>query len=97
MVVIDTTGIHEVTIDYCGCGILGSSRPVIQILRNAWWPATMDKPRTAITFNVLHHFHAISLQGKVSMYDYYLSLSRLVDNTGVKKVHVSEQPLFDWR
>ncbi|KAI0038056.1 hypothetical protein FA95DRAFT_1506105, partial [Auriscalpium vulgare] len=84
LVVVDVSGIHEVHVNYCACGIVGSSRPIVQLLRAGWWPATTDRPRTVVTFAVLNHFHALNLQGKVNMYDYYQGLVRLVDGTGTR-------------
>ena len=86
--VVDITGIHDVLVSFCACGIAGSSEHYVQLLRHSWWPATSNKPRTAVSFNVLKQYHALALQGKLSMYDFYLSLARLMDNTGTEPMKV---------
>ncbi|KAK0475993.1 hypothetical protein EDD18DRAFT_1115660 [Armillaria luteobubalina] len=54
----------------------------INMLRAQWFPATVEFPRTAMTFAVLRHFQMMSFMSKVSGYEYYQSLARLHDNTG---------------
>ncbi|KAH9983825.1 hypothetical protein BJV77DRAFT_1062348 [Russula vinacea] len=49
----------------------------------SWLPATMEDPQTAFTFDILNSYLLLSLQGKVSREDYYVSISRHTDNTGV--------------
>ncbi|EIW58987.1 uncharacterized protein TRAVEDRAFT_124302 [Trametes versicolor FP-101664 SS1] len=39
-----------------------------------------------LTFSLIDHYHYQSLQGKISMYDYYTSLERMMDNTGTQKI-----------
>lgn len=76
---IDTTGIHHIGLDFCGCyrGIT----PIRQLLRARLFPATTIDPRTACTFRVLEHFQMLSFTGKGSSYSYLLALYRLTDNT----------------
>lgn len=83
-VVIHTNGIHSVAVDFCECENAenaGSLRQ--QVLRRSWYPSTHLEPQTCFTFRVLEHFHMQTLQGKVAMYDYYLALEKLTDNTGL--------------
>ena len=56
-------------------------------MRYELYPATHFEPNTAITFRMLEHYHIQSLQGKISMFDYYETLERLTDNTGTKKLN----------
>ncbi|KZP18044.1 hypothetical protein FIBSPDRAFT_717468, partial [Athelia psychrophila] len=83
--VIDTSGQHTVTISFCGCPGFGVSHyhPRIQLLRMQWLPATTDRPNTAFTFDVLNTFQLLSLQGKLSAYDFYQSLVHKTDNLGI--------------
>ncbi len=72
-----------VSVDFCGCDKAGQAGDVVQqLLRYDLWPATDCEPNTTFSFELLEHYHVQSLQGKISMYDYYLSLERLTDNTG---------------
>ncbi|TFK81406.1 hypothetical protein K466DRAFT_502162 [Polyporus arcularius HHB13444] len=81
--VIHVNGRHVVSVDFCGCDKAGQAGDVVQqLLRYDLWPATDCEPNTTFSFELLEHYHVQSLQGKISMYDYYLSLERLTDNTG---------------
>ncbi|KAJ7820776.1 hypothetical protein B0H14DRAFT_2599756 [Mycena olivaceomarginata] len=85
--VIHTNGIHDVAVDFCGCRdeiFVGSRRQ--QLLRRSWYPATHREPQTCSTLVVLEMFHIMTLQGKVTTYDYYSGLEKLTDNTGLIKV-----------
>ncbi|KAJ3551391.1 hypothetical protein NM688_g4727 [Phlebia brevispora] len=66
-VVFHTNGIHPLTVYYCGCDKL----------------AHAGEPTTCATFRVLELFHMLTLQGKLTGYDFYLSLEYLRDNTGL--------------
>ncbi|EIW84336.1 hypothetical protein CONPUDRAFT_120104 [Coniophora puteana RWD-64-598 SS2] len=78
-VVVHVNGIHQVGVDYCDCeSITGEME---QLLRARWFPATVDEPKTAATFEVLEQFHILSLESKSSSYEFYQSLARLTDNT----------------
>ncbi|KAJ3816515.1 hypothetical protein F5880DRAFT_1494202, partial [Lentinula raphanica] len=84
--VIHTNGIHRVTGVFCNCinrSVAGEWRQ--QLLRRRWFPATHLQPETAATFEVLNHFHVLTLQGKVTTYDYYAGLEKLYDNVGTAK------------
>ena len=85
--VVDLNGHHIVALEFCGCdkaGVAGDHAQ--QLLRHRLYPATDIDPNTAFTFSLLEHYHIQSLQGKISMYDYYTSLERLTDNTGTRRM-----------
>ncbi|KAJ6570826.1 hypothetical protein DFH09DRAFT_1362492 [Mycena vulgaris] len=77
-VVVDTHGVHEVGLDYCGCGMGGA--PTVQLLQAKLYPAITTNPRTAATFSVLRRFHLLSFESKCSGYEFYQSLARETDN-----------------
>jgi hypothetical protein len=83
--VLHNNGIHEVDVDFCGCehrqraGALDT-----QLLRGGWYPASEERPQTCMTFEALELFHIVTLQAKMTMYDYYRSLERLTRNDGVQ-------------
>lgn len=83
---IDSHGIHEVGLDYCGCGGHGSM--VQQLLRYRLFPATVQNPSTAATFRVLNHFQLLSFESKCSSYEYIQALVRESDNIGLSKTKV---------
>lgn len=86
-VVIHTNGIHLIDVDFCGCTSAPEHRG--QLLREGWWPATALDPQTCSTFAVLNMFHLLSLQGKLSAYDFYRALEYATENFGLKKLPVS--------
>jgi hypothetical protein len=80
---------HGVSVDFCGCSnreIAGSHRQ--QLLRMSWYPSTHAEPQTVATFHVLETFHIMTLQGKVTTYDFYSGLEKMTDNTGMVKMKV---------
>ncbi|KAJ7430256.1 hypothetical protein B0H11DRAFT_2263932 [Mycena galericulata] len=85
--VINVNGFHPVAVDFCGCAneaAAGDRRQ--QVLRRSWFPATHREPQTCGTFRALETFHIMTLQGKVTTYDFYSGLEKLTDNTGLEKL-----------
>ncbi|KAJ7097255.1 hypothetical protein B0H15DRAFT_773428 [Mycena belliarum] len=80
-VIVDNNGVHEVGLDFCGCG--GGGSHTRQLLRAGLFPATVQAPRTAATFAVLRRFHLLSFESKCSAYEFFHSLARETDNTGL--------------
>ncbi|KAF8065144.1 hypothetical protein FPV67DRAFT_1671429 [Lyophyllum atratum] len=79
--VIHVNGIHEVSVDFCDC--TQKQPPFIQLLRQRWFPASVDRPRTAATLSVLKLFQMISFESKASALEFYNGVKRLTDNTGM--------------
>ncbi|KAG2090914.1 uncharacterized protein F5147DRAFT_748193 [Suillus discolor] len=79
---IDSNGIHEIGLDFCGCKT--AKRHTKQLLRITWFPATSTNPRTAATFQILEQYHLLSFESKVSGYEFYHSLARMTDNTRLR-------------
>lgn len=86
-VILSNHGIHEVSIRFCACE--SALHPVKQLLRHRLWPATTTNPKTAATFNCLERFQLESFEGKLTVFEYYHSLLRGTDNTGVRPPRVS--------
>ena len=87
--VVDVSGVHQVSFRYCECHQeVGGSRPHIQLLRICWFPSTVVLPRSAFTFDVLDTFHLLTLQGKISVYDFYYALVHKSDNTRLLNLKV---------
>jgi hypothetical protein len=87
-IIIDTHGIHEVGLDFCGCG-KSDQRHTIQLLRSKLFPATIKQPKTAATMRVLELFEFLSYESKASAFEFYNKLSRFTDNTGIAPPKVS--------
>jgi len=89
-VVLHNNGIHNVALDYCLCQSSGDVGDYWQqLMRRKWFPGSVLEPRTACTFEVLELFHRLTLQGKMSLYDFYAGLEKRTDNTGTSKPKVS--------
>jgi hypothetical protein len=83
---VTTHSIDEIRLDYCNCG---RSQPrSIQLLRMRLYPATGTNPRSAATFAALERFDLLTLESKCSAYEFYNSLQRGTDNTGLVPVRV---------
>ncbi|KAF7349558.1 CxC2 domain-containing protein [Mycena sanguinolenta] len=81
-VVIATNGFHHIALDYCQCRSSGSKPRWEQLLAFGWFPSTPDHPQSAVTISTLKLFHAVSLQGKTTVYHFFTALGRITDNTG---------------
>ncbi|TDL14825.1 hypothetical protein BD410DRAFT_733580, partial [Rickenella mellea] len=85
LTIIDISGIHTVSVNFCDCDSVCLPHRN-QLLRVRWWPATVDRPQTVATFTALDTFLQLSLQSKLNMYDFYLSMVHLTDNAGVQNL-----------
>ncbi|KAJ6494088.1 hypothetical protein C8R47DRAFT_1176521 [Mycena vitilis] len=81
-VILTSHTIHEVGLDYCNCGTAKDKG--IQLLRSRLYPATGTNPRSASTFACLRRFDHMSLESKCSPYEFYNSLARETNNTGLE-------------
>jgi hypothetical protein len=86
--IIDTSGVHRISIDFCNCCSNGIIHKRTQILRAGWFPATFDRPHTTFTFDMLDMFHELTLQGKTTLYDFYYTILRKTDNAKLEKMTV---------
>ncbi|KAJ7123325.1 hypothetical protein C8R46DRAFT_1238052 [Mycena filopes] len=82
MVVIDTTGIHTVSFQYCGCSRNRGMTNLQLLLRNGWYPASLTDPSTCATFRVLDHFRLLNVVANVNAHDFILTLERQTDALG---------------
>ncbi|KAJ7076252.1 hypothetical protein B0H15DRAFT_925228 [Mycena belliarum] len=103
-VLYDVTGIHEITVDFCGCPTQDDGLPIprrIQLLRNCWWPATVREPNTCATFGALQLFQILNCLGKLSAYDFLRGLERCTNNDGLDKPPDRRKPFMhivrQWR
>jgi hypothetical protein len=86
--VIDIYGIHPVNASFCGCATADS--PSVQLMRHRWFPATLKRPNSATTFNLLEFFQLLSFESKASSYEMYNTIARRTDNTGMDNNVVSK-------
>lgn len=80
-VVIHTNGLHNIAMSFCGCH--NALPRYAQLLFFSWYPATPKYPETAATFDVLRLYHFLSVQSKISGDQFYASIARLKDNSGL--------------
>lgn len=89
ILVIGLNGAHPVNVQFCACkGTPGWVEHYRQLLRIGWYPASFDRPKTAFTFDLLDTYHKLTLQGKLNLYDFYLSIMQKTDNCGQEKAIV---------
>ncbi|KIJ31208.1 hypothetical protein M422DRAFT_186299 [Sphaerobolus stellatus SS14] len=51
------------------------------LLKVGWYPMTVHRPRSAVTFTLLRHFDLLRMQAKVSAFDFYNTLVRTTNNS----------------
>ncbi|PIL28189.1 hypothetical protein GSI_09726 [Ganoderma sinense ZZ0214-1] len=57
-----------------------------QLMRGGLWPATWEKPRSAITLQALKTFHSLTLNAHLNAHDFVSHLERLSDNVAPDEV-----------
>jgi CxC2 like cysteine cluster associated with KDZ transposases len=87
LTVVDTTGIHQLSVHWCSCP--NTSSPDQQLLHAELFSASYKMPKTAFTFKVLNHFHLDSMECKTSAQNFYSKLRRLTNNVFPDLVPVS--------
>lgn len=94
--VIHTNGFHPITLLFCQCDrISRAGDRVQQLLRAELYPASLTDPTTFCTITALEHFHRLTLQSKITAYDYYMTLQAATDVTGIEKQYVSAPNCYD--
>ncbi|EIN03349.1 hypothetical protein PUNSTDRAFT_78355, partial [Punctularia strigosozonata HHB-11173 SS5] len=78
--VFDADGYYYINIQFCACGFRAHRE---QLLESGWYPASVERPRTAFTFCFLDTFHQLTLQGKITLHDFYSSVVQWTNNTGI--------------
>ncbi|EIN04406.1 hypothetical protein PUNSTDRAFT_76368 [Punctularia strigosozonata HHB-11173 SS5] len=79
-VVFDSDGYHHVDVRFCGCSHRSHQE---QLLEVGWYPASTRRPSTAFTFRFLDTFHRLTLQGKITLHDYYTSVVQRTNSAGL--------------
>lgn len=86
IVVVHTNGIHHIHAQYCRCARAASE--AIQLTQSRLFPATMDAPQTAFTFDVLRDFHVHCLASKKSAMDHFTALQNHTNKAFPQKTPV---------
>lgn len=78
--VMHSNGFHKLIAVFCGCFTDAESLSFQnQLLRSRLFPATTDNPKTAFTFSSLDLLAHLSTQGKMSAYNFYISMRNVTD------------------
>lgn len=80
LIVVDTTGIHEMRVRFCQCQSLEDNPMLNQLMSMGLYASSSKRTRTVFTFRVLHHFDITNLEGKTTAWQYYCTLKRLTSN-----------------
>ncbi|KAJ6450350.1 hypothetical protein C8R47DRAFT_1329898 [Mycena vitilis] len=80
LTVVHTTAIQEISYRYCNCGRSDTANNLVQLLRNAWYPASKTDPDTVATFEVLDLYRLLNVVGHMNVRDFITSLERLTDS-----------------
>ncbi|KAJ6528210.1 hypothetical protein B0H19DRAFT_1083730 [Mycena capillaripes] len=81
MTVIKAPFIHEVQICFCKCSRSDDADNLEQLMRNAWYPATVTDPGTCTTFESLEAYRLYNVVGNMNVRDFITSLERMTDTT----------------
>ncbi|KAI0691764.1 hypothetical protein BC835DRAFT_1256150, partial [Cytidiella melzeri] len=100
--VMHTNGLHPVTLLFCQCQQAHQAGTRYQqLLRAELFPSTVQDPTICCTFRMMEQFHMLTLQSKITAYDYYTTLSKLTDNVGLAKSYDCFKPFLrlirQWR
>ena len=78
LVIVTSTGIFHRRIRYCQCP--GAFAAHIQLLHSHLFSASIKRPSTTFTFDVLDHFHIDAMECKTAALNFYNKLRRLTNN-----------------
>ncbi|KAI6006355.1 hypothetical protein F5J12DRAFT_905770 [Pisolithus orientalis] len=80
MTIVHNKGIFTHEFCWCSCPGSDSADWHLHLLRERLFPASITKPRTAFTFDVLNHFLIDALECKTSAMSFYQELKRFTNN-----------------
>jgi hypothetical protein len=90
--IFDLSGVHRVVVRYCECcESLSGTEIYVQLLRSDWFPATLNRPSTVFTYQLLDFFQQLQDQNKCNPYDFYHTIVRLADSAGLNSEIVSDR------
>ncbi|EPS99172.1 hypothetical protein FOMPIDRAFT_1091383, partial [Fomitopsis schrenkii] len=82
-----TNSVHHVYVQECCCQ--AKHNTVSQLLHMGLFPATLERPESAFTFELLRQWDLHFQTSKKSAYDFFKALHRLMDNTGTRAVKLN--------
>ncbi|KAJ6544608.1 hypothetical protein DFH09DRAFT_928307 [Mycena vulgaris] len=81
LTVIEAPTIHRVTARYCKCEKSDDADNLEQLMRNAWYPATVTDPGTCATFRSLEAYRLYNVVGNMNVRDFITALERVTNTT----------------
>lgn len=94
MVVVDCSGVHQRRIRWCNC--VGAPDKHVQLLRDRLFPASIKRPSTVFTFQLLEYFHVDAVECKTSAMNFFSKLRRITNYTVPGAVPVRSLLLFPY-
>ena len=91
--VVHVNGIHHIRIQYCQCTDAPSE--LEQLAKSSLFPASIERPETAFTFDVLKEFHVLNSTSKIPAYDFFNALINMTNNAFPGNVPVSLLSMFN--
>jgi len=91
MVIVTSNGVYRHQIGWCHCP--GGPDNHIQLLQLRLLSASINRPSTAFTFELLDHFHIDAMECKTAALNFFANLRRTTNGAFPASVPVS--PLFD--
>jgi hypothetical protein len=86
LVIAHSTGIFHHHIQWCACP--GSAPRHIQLFRHGLFSASLIRPKTAFTFDVLDHFYMDAMECKTAGLSFFQKLRRFTNNAAPASVPV---------
>jgi hypothetical protein len=78
MVIPHSSGVFHHCVQFCHCP--GSSEHHIQLFTHGLFAASIKRPRTAFTFDVLDHFYVDAMECKTAAMSFFQKLRRFTNN-----------------
>ena len=91
MTIVHTNGIFTHEVSWCHCPGADSKSWHLELLRERLFPASITKPKTAFSFEVLDHFLIDALECKTSAMSFYQKLKRITNNAFPEQLPVSSE------
>ena len=85
IVIVHSNGIFIHNVHWCSCD---KTAHHLQLSSSGLFPASMHKPSTAFTHDVLDHFHIDALECKTTALSFFNKLRRLTDDVFPSKIKV---------
>ncbi|KAI6117514.1 hypothetical protein EV401DRAFT_2072574 [Pisolithus croceorrhizus] len=96
MTIVHTEGIFSHEVSVCKCPGSDPNDWHLDLLHQRLFPASISKPKTAFTFDVLDHFLIDALECKTSAMGFYQKLKRFTNNAFPERDRYRELMRVSW-